>query len=196
MSHSLSVPAFAVVMIMAASATASADGFVTPYVGYNFGGDSANCQTLTNCQEKHLNFGVSLGAASGILGFEEDIAYAQDFFGSIPGADNNVFTAMSNFMAGVFAGPVQPYVLAGVGLIRSHVALNPAQSGASTNNSFGYDLGGGISGFFGPHIGVRGDLRHFHTFQDVPTLLGAPVDLVPAEKLDYWRGSIGLAFRF
>ena len=190
------IVAFVIAAAAASAAPARADGFVTPYLGYNFGGDSANCQSLGNCDEKHLNFGVSLASASGIFGFEEDIGYAKNFFASVPGAENNVFIAMSNLMAGVFAGPVQPYVLAGVGLIRSHVSLNPATTGAQTNNAFGYDLGGGISGFFSRGIGIRGDLRHLHTFQDVAILRVGPVNLVPTEKLDFWRGSVGITFRF
>jgi len=188
--------ALAVVSVVAAAAPARADGFITPYIGYNFGGDSANCQTLTNCEEKHTNIGVSLASASGIFGFEEDIGYATDFFASVPGTDNNVFTAMSNVMAGWFAGPVQPYLLAGVGLIRTHVSFNPATSGPETSNAFGYDLGGGVSGFVSRHLGFRGDLRHLHTFQDVAILHVGPINLVPDERLDFWRASIGLSLRF
>ena len=33
-----------------APAPARADGFVTPYIGFNFGGDSANCAGLTTCE--------------------------------------------------------------------------------------------------------------------------------------------------
>jgi opacity protein-like surface antigen len=187
------IVAFAILALAAATVPARADGFVTPILGYNFGGDSANCQALTNCEEKHLNFGVSLMAASGIFGFEEDVAYAKNFFASMPGTENNVFTAMSNLTAGVFAGPVQPYVLAGVGLIRSHVSLNPTATGAQTSNAFGYDLGGGINGFFSRSVGIRGDLRHFHTFQEVPILRA---NLVPQENLDFWRASLGITFRF
>ena len=185
-----------VVAAQAAAVPARADGFITPYLGYNFGGDSANCQTLTNCEEKHANFGVSLGSASGAFGLEEDLGYAKNFFASVPGAENNVFVAMTNLMAGVFAGPVQPFVLAGVGLIRTHVSLDPTSTGASTNNAFGYDLGGGVSGFFSQHLGIRGDLRHFHTFQDVAILRVGPINLVPNEKLDFWRASIGLSLKF
>src|SRR5437660_8886791 len=108
--------AFTVAALAASARPASADGFVTPYIGYNFGGDSANCQSLTNCEEKHLNFGASLMGTGAIFGFEEDIGYAKDFFASVPAADNSVFTAMSNITAGVFKGPIQPFVLAGVGL--------------------------------------------------------------------------------
>jgi opacity protein-like surface antigen len=181
------------VALALAAGPARADGYITPFLGYNFGGDSSNCQTLTNCEDKHLNFGASLMSASGIFGFEEDLAYAKNFFGVVPGADNNVFTAMSNLTAGVFGGPVQPYVLAGVGLIRTHVSLNPTTTGAQTKNAFGYDLGAGVNGFVTRAVGLRGDLRHLHTFQDVP-ILGAT--FASEEKLDFWRASIGVTFRF
>ena len=185
--------AFVVAAIAVAPVPARADGYATPYIGYNFGGDSANCATLTTCEEKHLNFGLSLMSASGVFGLEEEIGYAKDFFGAVPGAENNVFTAMTNLATGVFTGPVQPYLLAGIGLIPTHVSLNPTATGAQTKNAFGYDLGGGINGFFSRGVGIRGDLRRLHTFQDVPFLRA---NLVPSEKLDFWRASLGLTFKF
>src|SRR5436189_4746407 len=94
------IVAFTVAALAAAVVPAKADGFITPYLGYNFGGDSANCQSLSNCDEKQLNFGVSLMSAGAIFGFEEEIGYAKNFFASVPGADNNVSTAMSNVLAG------------------------------------------------------------------------------------------------
>jgi hypothetical protein len=179
-------------------ASARADGYLTPFLGYNFGGDSANCQSLTNCDEKHSNYGLTIGSASGILGFEEDIAYAKDFFAAVPGTENNVFSAMSNMLVGVFAGPVQPYGLVGIGLIRSHVSLNPTNVSSSTTNAIGYDIGGGVYGFFSPHVGIRGDVRHLHTFQDVGVLqsLSNGALASPQQKLDYWRASLGVAFKF
>jgi len=48
---------------------ARADGFITPFIGFNFGGDSANCISVTNCDEKRTNWGVSLGTTHGIFGF-------------------------------------------------------------------------------------------------------------------------------
>lgn len=171
------------------TAPARADGFLTPFVGYNFGGDSANCISLTACEEKRLNFGVSIGSMGTLFGFEEDIAYAKDFFGSAPGTDNSVFTAMSNLIVGIGAGPVQPYVLGGIGLIRPHVSINPTQIGID-KTAFGYDLGGGVNAFFARHVGVRGDVRHLHTVQDVNLLI------FTGQKLDFWRGSLGLTLRF
>lgn len=179
--------------ILAGSTPARADGFITPFLGYNFGGDSANCAKLTDCEEKHANFGVSIGTIGGVFGFEEDIAYAKDFFASAPGLENNVFTAMSNLTISIPAGPVQPYVLGGLGLVRPHVSLNPLHIN-SENNALGYDLGGGLNVFFARHVGVRGDIRHFHTLQDVGVF--RLNQIFTGEKLDYWRANVGLTLRF
>ncbi len=174
-------------LLTIASATpAHAEGFITPFVGFNFGGDSANCLSLTNCQEKRTNFGVSFGVLSG-FGFEEDISYAKDFFGSTPGTDSSVFSAMSNLMIVIPAGPVRPYVLGGVGLIKAHVNSSLSSIASFDNNSFGYDLGGGLHIIFG-HVGVRGDVRYFKTLQDIP--------LFTSQPLEFWRGSLGVTFAF
>jgi hypothetical protein len=61
-----------------------------------------------------------------------------------------------------------------------------------SKTSFGYDLGGGVMGFFSSHVGIRGDLRHFHTFDDL-TIVGLQINNT---KLNFWRGSLGLALRF
>lgn len=175
-----------VLSIAAGAAPAHAAGFITPFIGFNFGGDSANCLSLTNCQEKRSNFGVSIGTLSG-FGVEEDISYAKDFFGSTPGTDSSVFSAMTNLMIAVPAGPVHPYVVGGVGLIKAHVSTNLSTLASFDNNTFGYDLGGGVHVIFG-HVGVRGDLRRFKTLQDIPLFTNQP--------LKFWRGSAGVTFAF
>lgn len=175
-------------MALAGVRPVQAQGFITPFIGFNFGGDSANCISLTNCQEKRTNFGVSLGTLRGV-GFEEDISYAKNFFGDAQGTDNSVFSAMSNLLISVPAGPVHPYVLAGIGLIRPHVSSNLASLASFDKNAFGWDIGGGVHIIAG-HVGVRGDLRRFRTISDVPLLE------LSNEKLAYWRGSAGLTLAF
>ncbi len=189
----LTIFAVALVVVALTPVSARADGFITPFLGYNFGGDSSNCPSLTNCQDKHANFGVSIGSMGGVVGFEADIAYATDFFGKVPGVDNNVFTAMANLLISIPAGPIQPYAVGGVGLVRPHVSLNPGNI-SKDNNALGYDLGGGVNAFFAKHAGVRGDIRHFHTFQDVSGI--RLNQIFTGEKLDYWRASLGLTLRF
>src|SRR3954470_22268976 len=88
-----------VLAIVSGSATdARAQGFFTALVGYDYSGDSL-CQTLRGCEEKHLNVGFSFGKLGKAGGFEEEIAWARNFFGTTQtGADSNVLTVMSNFM--------------------------------------------------------------------------------------------------
>jgi hypothetical protein len=70
---------------------ARAQGFISPFAGYDFGGD-ASCPEVTNCEDKRLNAGVALGAMGNVFGFEEEFAYAKDFFGSAPGLSSSVLT--------------------------------------------------------------------------------------------------------
>ena len=181
-------------LVAAAAGPARADGFLVPYYGYNFGGDS-NCPSVANCEDKRTNFGISLGKMGSVFGFEEDFGFAKDFFGTSPTAENSVFTMMSNILAGVGAGPVQPYVLFGVGLIRPHTTVTLTQFSAE-KNSLGYDIGAGVTGYFVKNVGIRGDIRRFKTLQDVPYLKTLTSDIFVEQKLEFWRASLGLAFRF
>ena len=181
-------------LLALAARPARAEGFFTPFVGYNFGGDSSNCASLAACDDKRTNFGVSFGTMGAAFGFEEDVAFAQDFFGKVPGKDTSVFTAMSNLLIGIGGGPVRPYFLVGVGLIRPHTSLDVTQFTAD-KNSLGYDIGGGVNAFFSKHLGVRGDVRHLETLQDVPFLGSIGSQIFVNQKLDFWRASIGLTLR-
>src|SRR5712671_6267885 len=129
----------AIIMLLSCTAApARAQVFISPFAGYNFGGDSANCVSLQNCEEKRLNLGVSVGTTHGILGFEEDIAYAGEFFGKTPGGSNALLTVMSNVMVVLPAGPIRPYALIGLGLMRPHVQFD-ALSLALDENALGWD---------------------------------------------------------
>lgn len=195
---SRSVIALAVVALalLAAPSDARAQGFISGLVGYNFGGD-AGCQSATNCQDKHTNWGGSIGTL-GIIGFEEELAYAKNFFGEpVSGSSgtNSVLTLMSNLLIAPAIGPVNPYVTGGVGLMRAHTDFSP--SGFVTNtdqNQFAWDLGGGVVVGFG-HLGVRGDIRHFHSFQDnsLPSFLGLSST---TSKLNFGRISGAILLKF
>ena len=186
-------------MLLAFSAVpARADGFVTPFYGFNYGGDS-NCKEISNCEDKRANYGLSIGKMGTIFGVEEDISIAKDFFGKVPNVDNSVFTLMSNLLIGVGKGPVQPYFLVGAGLIRPHTSSSVLTNFDFKNNLLGYDIGGGVHGYFSKHVGVRGDIRLFHALQDfdVPIIGGiADQFFDTSQKLDFWRASFGVSFRF
>jgi opacity protein-like surface antigen len=184
--------ALAAILLSLTPAPARADGYIVPFLGFNYGGDSGNCVSLTDCEEKRKNFGVSFASMGPVFGLELDISYAKNFFGETPGGDNSVFSGMTSLIMGVGVGPIRPYVLGGVGLIRPRVSsLAGSLTGLSSGkNAFGYDLGGGVTAMFGNRIGIRGDLRHFHTMQNVNFLI------VTGQKLDFWRASLGLALAF
>src|SRR5262249_47478796 len=112
--------AFAVALLVISSTPARADGFISPFIGYNFGGDSQNCVSLRNCEERRTNWGVGLGTDAAPFGFELDFGYAPDFFGKSSTTDNAVLTLMGNLLLVIPAGPARPYGLIGLGLVLPH----------------------------------------------------------------------------
>jgi outer membrane protein with beta-barrel domain len=176
--------------LMSSSAVpARADGFFSPFLGFGFNSDSPICRSLTDCEEKRTQWGASFGSMNGVFGFEEDIAYAPSFFGKTPGNDNAMLTLMSNLMIIIPAGPIQPYGIIGLGLMRPHVNFDAIDL-TLNKNAFGYDIGGGLNIFFGHTVGIRGDLRRLKTFENVT------LGLFSSDKIDFWRGSAGLTLRF
>jgi opacity protein-like surface antigen len=186
---------FAAIFLFGAGArSAHAQGFISPFYGYNFGGD-AGCPEITNCQDKRTDYGVSFGALGSIVGFEAELGYTKNFFGETVGSTSNVLTFMGNFMLAPKIGPVQPYGLAGVGLIRTTVE---GVGTSNDQNQIGWDLGGGLMIFFGEHIGARGDVRYYHSFQvlDFLNLPSLPSLGLGGQKLDYGRAAAAVVFKF
>jgi len=188
--ESLRIVLFVCVLSLAAPAAVDAQGFISPLIGYDFGGDSG-CPEATDCEDRNLNLGVSFGNL-GLFGSELEIAYARDFFGEIPGVSSSVFTVMGNLMVAPRFGPVQPYGVIGLGLIKTNVEFSTEDLLDFDNNHLGWDIGGGVIVFLGRHVGVRGDLRYFHAFRDLE-ILGIAIG---ETKLDFGRASAGLVLRF
>jgi opacity protein-like surface antigen len=179
------------ILTLCLPAPSAAQGFISPLLGYDFGEDSS-CPAFSGCEDKKLNIGVGIGTVGSVLGFELDVSYAKGFFGEAPGYDSSVLTVMSNVLLGPQIGPVRPYGTGGVGLIKSHVSADPVAILESTNNQLGWNIGGGVMIFATENIGVRGDLRHFHAFQDLE-FLGFPIS---GSKLGFGRASAAVVFRF
>ena len=190
--RAISLPiGMALLVLGSTAAPAHAQGFLSPFVGYDFGGD-ASCPHIDNCQDKRLNAGVGFGTMGSVFGFEEEIADARSFFGKAPNISSSVFTATSNLLIAPTFGPVRPYAVGGLGLIKTHVEFRADSLFTSTNNNLGWDLGGGLMGFVGSHVGVRAEVRYFHTFRDLKAL-GFTLSHA---KLDYGRASAGVVFKF
>jgi opacity protein-like surface antigen len=170
---------------------ARADGFVTPWVGSAFGSNIQNGQTT---------LGVSAGGmGAGIVGGEVDFGWSPSFFGTKSDFGNNtVMNLMGNLIIGVPIGGthgagVRPYVVGGVGLLRSQIDGGTLAKVSSSENMFGWDAGGGVMGFFSDHVGLRGDVRYLRGMSDLTTNVSS-ID-VNGDRLHFWRATIGVTFR-
>jgi opacity protein-like surface antigen len=175
--------------------TARADWLFTPNVGAGFGGDASG--------REHLSWGASLGwMGAGVLGFEADFAFTPEFFES---EDNdldvfdssNVTSVMFNVLGGIPVGGTQgpgfrPYAVAGVGLIQQ--SIEDADALFEVDNSeFGFNVGAGAMGFATDHVGFRGDIRYFRSFEDPEedNEFDAAIG-----NFDFWRATAGVTFRW
>ena len=170
--------------------SAAAQGYVSPLIGYDFGGDSG-CAELTNCEDRNLNWGVSVGSLGSVLGTELEFAYAKNFFGKVPGLKSSVLTLMGNGMIAPKFGPVQPYWLIGLGLMKTNVEFSTSSLLENSQNHLAWDTAGGLIIFFG-NVGIRGEIRHYHSFQDFE-ILGVALGNT---KLDFGRAAAAVVFKF
>ena len=195
------------VMVTAAAPTrASADWLFTPFVGMNFGGGFGDdFGDFDDEFENRGTFGASLAwMGAGIMGFEIDFGYSPNFFEPTEGSgdfeygDNNVTTLMANVILGAPIGGqtgmgIRPYASGGVGLIRSRISDAEDFFDASSND-LGFNVGGGIGGFFTDNIGLRGDVRYFRSItKDNEDDDDFDFDI---GSFNFWRGTVGLTFRF
>jgi len=176
--------------IVLAPSPSAAQTFISPFAGFDFGGDSG-CPAAIACDDKNSNFGVAVGKLVGIGGGEVEVGYARNFFGDIQGADNSVMTLMFNLIIGPRIGMVRPFVLGGLGIIKSRVEFNEGRP-LDSGNEFGCNLGGGLMLMFGDRLGVRGDLRWFKSVSE-DQILALPST---SARLGFNRASGGLVIGF
>jgi opacity protein-like surface antigen len=198
--------ALSALLIGAAPAPASADWLLTPFVGANFGGNAnfGDFATFDDEVERRVDFGASLGwMGKGIVGFEVDFGYSPNFFQDTNGdsnfefGDSNVTTLMANVLVGApFGGQhgpgFRPYASGGLGLIRAKATGSSFFNDLATND-WGINVGGGVQGFFTDNVGIRGDVRYFRSLQDKTPDGEFDVGL---SDFDFWRGTVGVTFRW
>jgi len=185
--------------ILLSATSARADGFVSPSVGVDFGGNAGSTLRGAVNNSQKVNVGAAVGwMSAGVFGVEEDFSWAPNFFGSGGTTidKTRVVTLMTNAIAGIpvggqSGGGVRPYVSVGVGLINQHVSTLTGVGDVSEND-FGFDAGAGVMVYFADHIGLRGDVRYFRSFQNTETnVVGLEVG-----HFAFYRASIGVLFRF
>ena len=173
----------ALVLVLLAPSPAQADGIVTPFAGVTIGDDQS---------ERVTTWGLSLaGMAGGVFGFELDFGRTETATSdSVFVTDSRVTTLTGNLIIGVPVGAVQPYVVGGVGWVRTDVEATDTTMRAQ-DDGLGVDVGGGLMGFFGEHVGVRVDIRYFRTVS-----AGNSFFDFEFKKFDFVRLTGGLALRF
>lgn len=195
------------VVVAGVPSKASADWLFTPFIGMNFGGTAGFSDALGDFEdefEQKVNFGASLSwMGAGAIGFEVDFGYSPNFFQSTAGdedfqwGDSNVTTLMANLKVGApFGGQsgagIRPYASGGVGLIKSRIDdVDDLFNVDSTD--LGVNAGAGIAGFFTDNLGLQGDVRYFRSLKD-----NEPDEVfdLALGSFSFWRGTVGLVFRF
>ena len=189
----LLVPLLVATVLAALPTRASADVLITPFAGVSFVDDEAK-----------VNFGASVGFG-GVIGFEFDASRTRiGTYRDIPVVDlrADVTTLMGNLVVRLPTGPVQPYASAGVGIIRLSGDLRVPFLGtvfSAGGQDFGMNAGGGLYLFPSQNFGIRGDVRYFRTLGDLTlndlTNIGG-IDNLPLPRLDFWRATVGVTFKF
>jgi opacity protein-like surface antigen len=191
---------------VAVPSRASADWLFTPFIGANWGG-TARFDEFGDFEdefERRVNFGATLAwMGAGVIGFELDFGWAPNFFENTVGdadfefGDSNVTTLMGNLVLGIpiggQTGPgIRPYASGGMGLIMSRIG-GPDDLFDVDSNDWGFNVGGGVTGFFTDNVGIRGDIRYFRSLED-----NEPDDEFDLALSDFrfWRGTVGVTFRF
>ena len=179
---------------IAAPAPVRAEGYVSPWAAVQFGGKIDNVRA--DVDRGRAGFGVTAGGmGAGIIGGEFDFGYSPSFFGTENDfGSNTVIDVMGNVIIGVpiggtTGGGVRPYFTVGAGLLRTQIDGGTLFQVSSSNNQFGFNIGGGVMGFFGDHFGLRGDIRYLRAFS------GDPLNGLDLGSLNFTRLSLGVVFR-
>ena len=205
----LLVSMLAVLAFAGTPSRASADWFVTPFVGGNFGGNAnfGGDAAFEDEFERRVDLGASLGwMGAGIAGFEVDWGWSPNFFQNTTGAGDlrgrrqqrdDVHGQPGPGRAGWWPDWRRRAAVRGRWCgpaAEQHLRQRRSSIDDFTSNDFGIDLGGGLHGYFNDHVGLRGDIRYFRLLQDNEPAAG-DLDIGLAD-FNFWRATIGVTFRF
>jgi hypothetical protein len=191
--------ALAVIVLVLLASSASAQGtptystlsnetIVSGFLGSSFGDD---------IDDPALDFGGTLAwlwrqsvGAEFIAGFAPDTTLSSGV------DDAQVHNYMANAIAALPLGDTgrfQPFVSGGIGAITLRVDDDEFDLDAPDETEFGANIGFGVM-TFADRWGFRGDLR-FYREVGGDTSVAAP-GAGTLEDLDYWRGNVGVAYRW
>ncbi len=185
-------------LTLSKAATASAEWFITPFIGMKFGGDTNFVDLERGASNAKLTIGVTAGLVSeGMLGVEADFGYSPRFFERSSGslvARSQVLTLMGNLIltapSGLTGYSLRPFVSGGGGLM--HVGIDDVANVFDVDSDlFGVNIGGGATGGLSARTSVRFDLRYFKSITNEDQ---ARVGF-GSTSLSFWRAAVGLTIR-
>ena len=196
--RTIGVAGLAVLVLLASVTSASAEWFITPFLGVKFAGDTNFPDLEQGAGSTKLTLGAAAGiVGEGLFGVETELGYSPRFFERSNGsliARSNVLTLMGNVIItaprSLTGYSLRPFVSGGGGLI--HVGIQDVADILSVSeNLFGINVGGGAVGVLTPRTSVRFDLRYFKSVSNGD----AENVVVAGPGISFWRASVGLAIR-
>jgi opacity protein-like surface antigen len=180
-------------LVLLLAPNAVAQGFISPFIGTSFSKPVLEaCSVTAGCEDGQRTWGVALGGFGGVFGAEFDLGYTKAFFGETSDdISTGLLSMMGNLLIGPRIGPVQPYGLAGVGVLRLNVD-SLRRLTESGENTLAWDIGGGVIAMFGQHVGVRGDIRHTRGLQDLEVVAFT----VDGSDIKFNRATAALMLKF
>jgi hypothetical protein len=186
------------------------------FIGSSFSTSSNTLEQTLNSNNNvpaGLTYGGQVGYLwHGIVGGEfifdraPDVGFDSIFLATQPHVNSYMGNVIGAYPMGA-DGRYQPYVSGGFGSIGIHTELFALPDGVgnrvqveSNENRWGANLGGGAYAYVN-RFGVRGDVRWFKASGSSNDIFDAntPADVMARallSDLSFWRGTVGLAFRW
>lgn len=196
------VSALAIALLVLSWPTvAGAEWQIRPSVGVNVAQDTTFFGGDAGASPAKFGFGVAGALIGNVLGVEADFGRRRGFFPALSNGAGNVLNSSVTTLTGnvTVALPrrlteytLRPYFVGGAGLMAVRIDQKANTFDVSLNMS-AVDLGGGITGFLTPRIGLNWDVRHFRSIGEGPVLAGVS-NGPPA--VSFWRANMALAIRY
>lgn len=198
--------ALLLVLALAPASPAAAEWHIVPLVGLTFHGNT-NAEPPVSDATTPIGTHPNIGGAGsllgeGILGVEGIGVFTPNFKADVDTVNATVQSSRALAIMGnvVLTTPrrwteytLRPYVSGGLGYLRLSVAGKSTGTqdilGTSLNTA-GFDIGGGVIGFFTKHTGVRFDLRYYRRLHP-----GSSTQGTDEPQLSFWTASAGVVFR-
>ena len=172
----------ALLVVFASPRAASADFFITPFIGMKFGGSTSIVDLERASDKRKLVLGIGARQVDdGIIGYEVEFGNIAGFFGNEEFAAIEPLVKSGSYVndltgsivlslpPGVTGGGLRPYAVVGGGLI--HAASEDYLEVLLVRRTVpAINLGVGAVGMFTNNVGVRFDVRHLRSLSsDAPT---------------------------